>query len=487
MKRWICLLLALCVCLPVTAGTADTAAFYRLGDQVADFTLTTADGETVTLYGLLAEYKAVLLNFWFAGCAPCRYEFPYLQNAYEEMGDEVAILAVTPYDDDETIRGYQGFLGLTLPMARDTAGITDRYAVFGFPTNVLIDRDGVVCYTKAGAQPSTDAFLRLLTLFTGEDYSGPLLLSSIPEPMMPPAPDDDLLSAALNAEGGSLLFAQEGGWPWLVDAEGFAKPGNSGANGSAAAVSVQISAQVGDALRFRFFTSTEEAGDLLAILVDGTIRKAFSGENPWQTYTLPLHEGEHTVSFLYSKNDRGAAGQDTAGLRDVALLSGAEAALALAENPTYPHPLPGYHASVTFLGQEARQIAFDDPEGAVNAYYGADGYYILPEGQRMARIDLGRACDPDAACYQTLDGTARVLSRCPHDDTGYYVYLPAPNPDLGWNALLVFPSLTDDAGLFVRLYIYFDSPDAVDDFCLSQIFSPVTGELLSNITWDYAL
>ena len=40
------------------------AAQYNLGDSVEDFDITLSDGTETSLYKLLAEKKAVMLNFW---------------------------------------------------------------------------------------------------------------------------------------------------------------------------------------------------------------------------------------------------------------------------------------------------------------------------------------------------------------------------------------------------------------------------------------
>ena len=56
----------------------------KLGDVMFDFTVTASDGKEYTLSELLKEKDAVVLNFWYLNCAPCRMEFPYLQEAYED-------------------------------------------------------------------------------------------------------------------------------------------------------------------------------------------------------------------------------------------------------------------------------------------------------------------------------------------------------------------------------------------------------------------
>ena len=45
---------------------------YQLGDVMKDFAFTDANGTEHRLSELLQEKKAVVLNFWFLGCVPCK-------------------------------------------------------------------------------------------------------------------------------------------------------------------------------------------------------------------------------------------------------------------------------------------------------------------------------------------------------------------------------------------------------------------------------
>ena len=490
MKRALCVLLVLLLLLAAPLGTlAREDGCYALGDPVEDFTLTTSDGEQVSLYGLLQEHQAVLLNFWFAGCGPCYYEFPFLDNAARQWGDQVAVLAVSPYDDDETIRQYKAAMGLSIPMASDTFGITDLFVDYGFPTSVVIDRNGIICYMDCGAQSSTDSFLRLLSPFLDENYDVSVLLTAIPRIPMPDPPEETLLDALLNVPGGTLHFTTPGGvWPWIPGPEGlYAVSSNAGADDTLCMASAEIGASAGDALSFRLSTSTEEGYDLFGVIMDGEIVKLFSGENPWQRYAVPFtSDGMHTVSFIYTKNDMEGDGEDQVALTDVMVLRGRAAERALSGNPTYPLTMSGTDASLEFLDENARQIVFDDPDGDLAAFYGAEAYYLLSGDSLETGVQLGADCDPDAAFIRALDGSAVSLSHCDYDQDGFLFTAPSPMPGLGWNALMIFPSIADTNGAYTKVYLYFESEEALDSFCATQVPDLWTGEPADNITWDYA-
>ena len=72
----------------------------ELGNGIADFTFTTYDGQSYSLYETLKEKKMVLINLWATWCGPCRSEFPYMEEAYEKYKDDIEIFALSVEEDD---------------------------------------------------------------------------------------------------------------------------------------------------------------------------------------------------------------------------------------------------------------------------------------------------------------------------------------------------------------------------------------------------
>jgi RNA polymerase sigma factor (sigma-70 family) len=108
----------------------------------------------------LADYhgKVVLLDFWGIWCSPCVNGLPSLERLkqkYEPRG--VVFLSIhTPGEEIGKIRRFLDFKKATLISALDEGrgkgdnshnGVTaDRYGVRGYPTLVMIDRDGNVAF-----------------------------------------------------------------------------------------------------------------------------------------------------------------------------------------------------------------------------------------------------------------------------------------------------------------------------------------------------
>lgn len=137
-------------------ATAPTQATNQLpiaptaGSFAPDFTLTTLEGETITLHDLRGT--AVVLNFWASWCGPCRYETPFFQQIHEARGDEVLILGLNQRETPATVADFGAEFGVTYPLLLDSEGrVGTAYRVFGLPTTVLVDGEGVVREVLPGA------------------------------------------------------------------------------------------------------------------------------------------------------------------------------------------------------------------------------------------------------------------------------------------------------------------------------------------------
>lgn len=123
-----------------------------VGDRMYDFTVTDSDGNTLTLSQMLQEKEMVVLNFWYINCPFCVKEFPAMNEAYAAYQDRVGMVALNPYDSMANIGQYRANnASLTFPMASCPSGWVQTFALRGFPTTVVIDRDGVIRQMHTGA------------------------------------------------------------------------------------------------------------------------------------------------------------------------------------------------------------------------------------------------------------------------------------------------------------------------------------------------
>jgi thiol-disulfide isomerase/thioredoxin len=122
------------------------------GKPAPDFTLKSVDGKNVNL----AQYrgKVVLVNFWATWCDPCRIEIPWLiemQQKYSAKGftvlgiamDEEGKSVVAPFVEKEKFDVNGNPSLMNYPIVIGDEQVVDKFGgLFGYPTSVLISRDG---------------------------------------------------------------------------------------------------------------------------------------------------------------------------------------------------------------------------------------------------------------------------------------------------------------------------------------------------------
>ncbi|MBQ7801941.1 MAG: redoxin domain-containing protein [Oscillospiraceae bacterium] len=144
---------------------------FELGDMICDYTFTAIDGKEYTISQLLQEKNAVVLNFWYLECAPCKAEFPYLQEAYEKYSDSVEVLALNPINDDvDAVAEFRKEQELTFPMALCDEKWQEAMQLTAYPTTVVIDRFGNIALIHKGSVTEAALFERILSYYGAEDY-----------------------------------------------------------------------------------------------------------------------------------------------------------------------------------------------------------------------------------------------------------------------------------------------------------------------------
>jgi thiol-disulfide isomerase/thioredoxin len=142
------------------------SSLLKLGTTAPDFAVSTPEGGKLSLAQTLSGSKAVLVNFWYMSCPPCREEHPHLQRLYEKLKDKgLEMVAVNAADQRGPINRYvkdNKFtfkVGVSIEGQKD-AGISTMYGVKGFPTNYILAPDGRVVY--AGVSFREDKILAAL-------------------------------------------------------------------------------------------------------------------------------------------------------------------------------------------------------------------------------------------------------------------------------------------------------------------------------------
>ena len=121
--------------------------------------------------------------------------------------------------------------------------------------------------------------------------------------------DEVMLSSALNIEGGIIHFVSNGDYPWVVVTEGdrtFAQSTNAGQASSSSIMTATVTLNGSMTLFFDFKAWGEGLGegyDKCEFLVDGVSQFSYGArQNDWETYSMPLTAGTHTLTWQYTKD-----------------------------------------------------------------------------------------------------------------------------------------------------------------------------------------
>ena len=96
------------------------------------------------------NHNIYVLNFWFTACAPCVVEMPELNKLYDKYKDQgVKFLAIT-YDDEEEITKFLSKKMFKYPIAVEAESVIKKYNISSFPTNMIIDKNGLIIFEENG-------------------------------------------------------------------------------------------------------------------------------------------------------------------------------------------------------------------------------------------------------------------------------------------------------------------------------------------------
>lgn len=97
--------------------------------------------------------KVVLVNIWATWCTPCRVEMPLLESTWNRHKRDGLVLIGASVDrgDPSKVRAFVEERGITYPISIvNSEVIAALGGVHGYPTSVLIGRDGRVRHRVIG-------------------------------------------------------------------------------------------------------------------------------------------------------------------------------------------------------------------------------------------------------------------------------------------------------------------------------------------------
>jgi cytochrome c biogenesis protein CcmG/thiol:disulfide interchange protein DsbE len=144
----------------IHTNAAPRAGKFGAAAPAPEFKATDLEDKDVTLGDF--QGKVVLVNFWATWCDPCRVEIPWLiemQNKYGSQGftvlgiamDEEGKPVVAPFVEKQRYDVSGQKLAMNYPILIGNEKIAEKFGgLLGYPTSVLISRDGKVLKRTTG-------------------------------------------------------------------------------------------------------------------------------------------------------------------------------------------------------------------------------------------------------------------------------------------------------------------------------------------------
>jgi cytochrome c biogenesis protein CcmG, thiol:disulfide interchange protein DsbE len=135
----------------------DSGSGGALSGVAPEVVLTDFDGGEWRLSEHLREDgRPVVLNLWASWCIPCREEIPEL-SAFADSHPAFLLVGVAVNDTLEEARALASELAPRYLVGMDATGrLRDRYPSVGMPFTVVIDRQGIIRWSKAGGVTASE-------------------------------------------------------------------------------------------------------------------------------------------------------------------------------------------------------------------------------------------------------------------------------------------------------------------------------------------
>ena len=142
-----------------------------VGEAAPDFEVTTTDGETVSMKGLLEGKDALVVVLFATWCGPCEKEFPFMSEVYQENQDRISMIAldVDVLDSEDGAKKYADEHNLSFPIAY-ADNLPESLFTATYPTTFIVDRTGTIQFCRVGSIPEKATFEKIVGTFTGDNY-----------------------------------------------------------------------------------------------------------------------------------------------------------------------------------------------------------------------------------------------------------------------------------------------------------------------------
>jgi peroxiredoxin len=134
---------------------ADTTTADSEQPPPPEFIGETCSGEVIRLSDYMGS--PIILNFWASWCRPCRQEMAFLTQLYEDYRDRgLVIIGISLDVNHQTACRFPEEQGVEYPIVPDPGGIAQVYNVSSIPTNLYINKEGLIVERRVGYRGGGD-------------------------------------------------------------------------------------------------------------------------------------------------------------------------------------------------------------------------------------------------------------------------------------------------------------------------------------------
>ena len=105
--------------------------------------------------------KVLVINFWFTTCPPCKQERPYLNRLVDDYkSDSDVVFIAIALDQKEKLEPYLKENEFKYRVIPEGKKLADSYEVEGYPTQVIVDKEGKIAFSALSYYYVTDYWMR---------------------------------------------------------------------------------------------------------------------------------------------------------------------------------------------------------------------------------------------------------------------------------------------------------------------------------------